>query len=343
MTTDPTPFLATVVGTSVTLAAIVGGLLVARFVSIDSDQRTSRKILADARERLDAAHQRAAAARQEILDWDAGDFFWSLRVVEAIGAGVAAPRDLMRLEDWPHSEDDLRAYAEQAVEEDRAARDILPKLVTQSGDDWDDFRRSTVSLPPIRWPRIWERVYEEITIKLAAEAEARRKAAVARTPFALQMASLADSISTVSPSTRALIRVMTDASKSDVRATAARRHDGLVTAHQVAQQQVHDYEGELRRVEEAHVEIVRPDSRLWWGVGIVVVLALVGVALPLWIMAQGPKDLASVRWLFWVFAAALAALLAYIVVYLAQLTRAKPSLAGMSRRIAAGNEAFPGR
>jgi hypothetical protein len=32
---------------------------------------------------------------------------------------------------------------------------------------------------------------------------------------------------------------------------------------------------------------------------------------------------ASVRWLFWVFAGALAMLLAYIVVYLAQLIQAK--------------------
>jgi hypothetical protein len=57
----------------------------------------------------------------------------------------------------------------------------------------------------------------------------------------------------------------------------------------------------------------------------VVLLAAVGVALPLWIMAQGPKNLASVRWLFWVFAGALAVLLAYIVAYLVQLTRAKSS------------------
>jgi hypothetical protein len=96
---DPTPFLATVVGTSVTLAAIVGGLLVARFVSIDSDQRTSRKVLADARERLEAARARAAAAWQEILDWDADDFFWSSRVAKAIADGVTAPQDLMRIAD----------------------------------------------------------------------------------------------------------------------------------------------------------------------------------------------------------------------------------------------------
>jgi hypothetical protein len=62
-----------------------------------------------------------------------------------------------------------------------------------------------------------------------------------------------------------------------------------------------------------------------WGVGIVVVFAVVGVAVPLWVMGQGPGDLASVRWLFWLFAAALAALVAYIVVYLALLTRAEPS------------------
>jgi hypothetical protein len=325
VTTDPTPFLATVVGTSVTLAAIVGGLPVARFVSIDSDQRTSRKVLADARERLSAARDRAAAAWHEILDWDADDFFWSLKVVDAIDRGVTAPRDLMRLEDWEHSEDDLRPYAEQAAAEQRAAREVLPTLVTQPGEDWDDFRRASTDLPPIRWLRLWEHVYEEITVKLAAEEEARRKAELARAPLALRMMALADSIDTVSPVTRSMLRAMNHAGMGDVRATAARRYDGLVTAHQVALQQVEDYEGELRRLEADHAEVVRPDSRLWWGVGIVAVFAVVGVALPVWIMAQGPKDLATVRWLYWPFAAALAALLAYIVVYLAQLTRAKPS------------------
>jgi len=135
------------------------------------------------------------------------------------------------------------------------------------------------------------------------------------------MESLTASIGGLPPGTKA---ILTNVASTDARGTAARRRDGLVTAHQVAQQQVQDYEAESRRLQEAHAEIVRPDARLWWGVGIVVLFAAAGVALPLWIMAQGPKDLASVRWLFWVFACALAALLAYIVVYLADLTRAKP-------------------
>lgn len=153
----------------------------------------------------------------------------------------------------------------------------------------------------------------------------RRKAAVARAPLSFQLSAMAESVSTMPPSTRAMIRAVGSAARTDIRATAARRYDGLVAAHQVTQQQVQDYEGELWRLQAAHSEIVRPDVRLWWGVGIVVVFAAVGVALPLWIMAQGPKDLASVRWLFWVFAGALTALLAYIIAYLAQLTRNKQS------------------
>ena len=325
MATDPTPFLAAVVGTSVTLAAIVGGLLVARFVSIDSDQRTSRKVLADARDRLDAARQRAGAAWQAVLDWDADDFFWSGRVVEAIANGERAPRDLVRHEDWEHSEEELQPYAELAVKEYHAALELLPTLVTEPGTDWDDFRRSAPGLPPIRWPRVWERVYDDITVKLAAEEAEARRAAAARAPYGFGTDRMIASITGMSPTNKAMISAIAKAGATDVRATAARRYDSLLTDHRVAQQQVQDYEAELRRLEEANAEIVRPDSRLWWGVGIVIVLAIAGVALPLWIMAQGPNDLAAVRWVFWVFAAAMAALLAYIVVYLAQLTRGRPS------------------
>jgi hypothetical protein len=153
-------------------------------------------------------------------------------------------------------------------------------------------------------------VYDEVVLQRVAEEEAARKATRARSSFAFQVESLTASITGLPPATKALIR---SAAATDARATAARRRDGLIAAHQVAQQQVQDYEAESRRLHEAHAEIVRPDVRLWWGVGIVVLFAGAGVALPLWIMAQGPKDLASVRWLFWVFACALTTLLAYII------------------------------
>lgn len=147
---------------------------------------------------------------------------------------------------------------------------MLPSLVTQSGMDWDDFRRDNDGLPPIRWPRIWEHVYDEIQMELIEAEEARRKAAP-RSPFGFDPASLG-----MTSSSRAMIRSLARVEATDIRATAARRRDGLVAAHQVAQQQVQDYEAELRRLQEAHAEVVRPDARLWWGVGIVVVFAAVG-------------------------------------------------------------------
>jgi hypothetical protein len=56
-----------------------------------------------------------------------------------------------------------------------------------------------------------------------------------------------------------------------------------------------------------------------------VVFTAVGVALPLWVMSPGPKGLAAVQWAFWPFALALALLVGYIVLYLAQLTGRRQS------------------
>ena len=60
--------------------------------------------------------------------------------------------------------------------------------------------------------------------------------------------------------------------------------------------------------------------------GILIAFAIVGVALPAWMMSDGPTNLASVRWLVYPFGGALAILLAYIVVYLVQSNRREPPL-----------------
>ena len=45
----------------------------------------------------------------------------------------------------------------------------------------------------------------------------------------------------------------------------------------------------------------------------------------MWEMSRGPSDLGHVSWIFYPFAADLAALVVYIIVYLAQLTGAPQS------------------
>lgn len=107
----------------------------------------------------------------------------------------------------------------------------------------------------------------------------------------------------------------------DFGVTEARHHDDLIFARGQRQQQVVDLEGELRRLEQEHAEIVRPDMRLWFGSAILVIFAALGVALPLWVMGEGPQNLAPVRWVFYPFAGSLTALVGYIVWYLFQLTR----------------------
>jgi hypothetical protein len=59
---DPTTFLAAIAGTSAAMVAIVGGLLVARFVAIASEQDGADKLVQDARERSGRQGARTTAA-----------------------------------------------------------------------------------------------------------------------------------------------------------------------------------------------------------------------------------------------------------------------------------------
>ncbi len=132
-------------------------------------------------------------------------------------------------------------------------------------------------------------------VKQLAEAEeARRKAAPPKSPFERLAAGL---------DTRQLVSARTlgaaAAPSTDYRATEARRHDELIASHERAAQQVEDHEAELVRLRQEHAEIVRPDARLWWGIAILIIFTALGVALPLWVMSQGPQNLAPVRWVFY--------------------------------------------
>ncbi|MFD0287707.1 hypothetical protein [Streptomyces lutosisoli] len=53
----------------------MGGLLVARSVTLDAKQEGTRRVLADAMARGDVAKARAEEARQERLEFEIDDFF----------------------------------------------------------------------------------------------------------------------------------------------------------------------------------------------------------------------------------------------------------------------------
>lgn len=318
MTTDPAPFLSTIVAASVTLAAIIGGLLVARFVSLDSDQRGSRKVLADARGRLDAATERSKAAARDVVRFDAEAFFRADDVLARIERGLTTADVLMPGRGWEHDEADLESYASEVAEEFSRARAELAARAVGPDSDWWAFRRQVPPLPESRWPRVWRRVHDELAMHAAEEADAQHRAAYK--PGILSAATLGGSAAQRRRTTELTRSIAVTPDRSGI---DARRRDELLARRERAAQRVEDCEGELQRLEQDHLEIGRPDRRLWWGIAIVVVFVLVGVALPLWAMSLGVKHLASVQWMFWPFIAALVLLVVYIVVYLAQLTSRK--------------------
>jgi hypothetical protein len=334
--TDPAPFLSTIALASAGLVAIVGGLLIARFVSLDSDQRGSRKTMDEARARLDSARQRARDARDNHLDWHAGLFFRG-PVLKALSKGISDPAVLMRLDvGWPFTEQELQPYAADVAGEFVRARATLAEhesAIDQFGglDAWDDFRRVTSDLPEIRWGRVWEEAFDEIKLEhLEEQASTDRRARARRrrereqrarsSPLGFNLPDLEGLAEQLATPSYALTGLVTPPT-TDHGVTRARREDELRTADDRARQQVEDYEAELARLRQAHAEIVRPDARLWWGVGILTGYAIAGVGLPMWVMSRGPSDLSQVRWVFYPFAIGLAALIIYIIVYLAKLTR----------------------
>jgi len=319
-----------IVGASVALVAIIGGLLVAKFVGLDADQRTASKILADARGRLQLARGRVQTARNEILRWDAGDFFGTKEVIDAVlDRGVESSTVLVKLANWPHEPDELAQFVPEIVEEASRASEAIKSRISDDDLFWSDFRRQP-DLPDARWPAVWRHVFDTVKKERAEEGQRRRKAeeearrnAPPKSAIERQVDSMNEMLQHLQHPAMA-VPLPPANPPTDHAATEARRSDELMAVHTRAQQQVEDYEAELRRLEEDHTEIVKPDARLWWGVGILVVFTICGIVVPVWIMSDGPRNLAPVHWVRYPFLASLAALIVYIVVYLAQLTRRTP-------------------
>jgi hypothetical protein len=75
----------------------------------------------------------------------------------------------------------------------------------------------------------------------------------------------------------------------------------LLTGSQTASKRVEYHQDELRRLQQDHAQIIRPDKRLWFGVAALLIFTAVGVAWPIFLMSQGPTDLAQVRLAVWSF------------------------------------------
>jgi hypothetical protein len=286
--TDPTPLLSTVAGSSAAMVAIVGGLLVARFVTIASEQEGVQQLLDDGDGRLTIARNRAQGARRALYSWDVNTFF-DTEVIQAISEGqrnIGALREIgspTRLSD----ESLARVLDEIAAEFESARRTLSPLVGTQrpreGWPDWPDFRRSTTALPETTWPAVWETTYDTLTASPGIPG---------RFP----------------PSITSFVSTAPEYVALDVQ-----RRDALRADLEHAEQQVEDIEAEQARLQRRRNAIVRPKG-LGGGLIVLGFFTVVGVIIPLWLMSRGPTRLTAHlgEVIFWLFFAGLVLLLGYM-------------------------------
>ena len=337
MATDPAPFLSTVILASAALVAIVGGLLVGRFVSIDSDQQGSQKLLDDADGRLAIARKRADEADEELLLLRSHDFLGHPYVLDQIDDRQPELEELRRLAATRLTDAELNHLVSEVRAEFKHAREAL------RAEPLADRIRVDTALGDLdtSWPEVWRKVYIEIVSgeddrRRHMEEERQRDPVKAFDEFNAEREKRRrrpelDPTADAAADTFLLARgwsVPKPGSEIE-----ARREDQAVAAVERSRQRVEDLDDELQRLHRAHDAIVRPDLRLWFGVVVLVSFAVVGVGWPVLVMSRGPTDLAKVRWLVWLFLGALLALLIYVIAYLATIThRSRPDRHGGPQR-----------
>ena len=178
MPVDPAPYLSTVILASAALVAIVGGLLVARFVGLDSDQQTSIKLIGDASDRLDIARRRAEAAWESLVRWRAQDFLDDTDVAAALAQGETDAATLRALSRTRLTDDELgivisQAAADIAKLEEWMAEDAVSAHIRDADYRWHDFQRD--DMPQLSYPQLAVSVFETFAEQLYNDNERQRK------------------------------------------------------------------------------------------------------------------------------------------------------------------------
>lgn len=309
---DPNPLLATMTGTTGALVAIVGGLLVARFVGLDSEQQGAQRQLNDADARLRIARKRRDEAQLQLDRHDAQEFLDDPNVLDALLAGETTLDGLRRhSEPVTLTDDQLRPLVDQVRAELRAAYDtiqrVLPRDTTIPADEWaphrewQDFVRSFSGVPNTEYSTIWHHALNAV---IDERIEDRR-----RTGEMDQREEMAASMP----------------APSDLRSdfgVAERRRDERRAALERAEQRVEDLEDEVARLRQIRDAVVKPSKQLWVGLLVLAYPTIVGIVLPVLAMAGGPTDFTGgIGALVVLFITGLVGLLAYLTYFAARVSR----------------------
>ena len=311
---DPTPFLSAIAATSATMVAIVGGLLVARYVAIASEQEGTDRLLSDVRARLARAVIKAQGARDLLRDWSVIEFFGA-KVIHAIGEGEQDIHALRKIGDPTLlTDDELTKVVQEVTAAFAEAGSTLPRLLADSTGDgyieWEDFKHAhRAVLPEVQPDRTWQNL---------AWQDAYETALLGTEPAEPQPPQPDWSASFVRPFLRAL------PVEPAYVVRGLERRDSLQLDLARADQQVEDIKYEFLRLTNERKRIVRPQG-LGWGLAVLGYFTLAGVISPLWLMSRGPNRLTAHlgEIVFWTFASGLALLLVYMTALALRLTHGR--------------------
>jgi hypothetical protein len=179
LSADVNWLLSAIAQASAALVAIVGGLLVSRYVTLHAEQQGARRRADDLARRLEEARSNLGEAEREFDLYYVDDFLDDDDVFEAIlrGQGKASLEDVLIAKD--SDADDLNQgvleeqLADLQAEVLRAVQELAPIVPEgMEHDEWVGFKRGRDL--PVGHRSVWEWVYDRIVderIEAAKEAE----------------------------------------------------------------------------------------------------------------------------------------------------------------------------
>ncbi|WP_343444450.1 hypothetical protein [Micromonospora schwarzwaldensis] len=244
--------------------------------------------------------------------------------------GTTSLREL-RLEgrDIDIEDEDLQRYVDEVTQEFRAAKDFFDGRMA-SGDeftvadweviaDWSETRKHLVDLPTTDYPEVWRLAFEEAVEERKAVAKAREAPKKARRGTAGAHQLFGADRWSVPPNLD-----LTSAVRSIRGPNHVPTRIRLQTKYDRAQQAAEDLEAEVRRAQDAHDQVVRPDKQLWIGLLVLLYPAIVGIVLPVIALSRGPQQFTPyIRFQMHTYFSGLAVLFGYMVYLAARLSRGR--------------------
>lgn len=285
MPSDPSALLETTTGATAGLVAIIGGMLVSRYIGLESEQQGAQRSLKALHARLMAARERADKAREELVTQEHDSLVKDEEVRNAIFKSTTISEMMSHLV-FNHentrfgSGRDLFGFMSQIHAEISHAKSILEETLSASADSGDsqfqswqllfnNLKRVTSDGDP-RFEWIWEKCVTIARTEMLAKDKA----------FSVGVG-------------RFVIHKHPDAVSSETfqKIDAARRQEELVSAWERATQKVEDLQLEYSHLKQVRDAVVKPSTQFWVGLTVLCYPTVVSIGYPVWIMSKSVSEI----------------------------------------------------